>query len=94
MDWQSALIELGLRDQDWGPMYRGTYAELAAGWRGVKPLPSEAELLAAKAIADTRPPASEARDPLTEIDAIKAALVKKAVVTQAEIDAEKAARAK
>jgi hypothetical protein len=44
--WQLALTALGLADQDFGPTFQGTYAELAAGWRGPKQLPSEAALLA------------------------------------------------
>lgn len=45
-DWGPALSRLGLAAQDWGPNYRGTYAQLLASWRGVSALPSETSLQA------------------------------------------------
>jgi hypothetical protein len=51
--WVYALLHLNLNDQDHGPTCHGTYAELSDGWRGDKPLPSEADLEAAnQAVVD------------------------------------------
>lgn len=55
-DWGPALVAAGLGGEDWGPVTNGSYAELAARWRGSKPLPSEVTLsgLAAVATAGTQ----------------------------------------
>lgn len=46
-------------DDDWGPCANtdNTYTELAAKWRGINPVPSEAEMLAAWATIVTNGPA-------------------------------------
>ena len=43
-----ALEQLGLAEQDWGPCYASefSHAQFAAGWRGDKPVPSEAAIAA------------------------------------------------
>ena len=42
--WSEGLEALGLAGEDWGPTVHGTYAELAAGWRGSVALPSKRDL--------------------------------------------------
>ena len=43
-----ALEQLGLAEQDWGPCYASefSHAQFATGWRGDKPVPSEAAIAA------------------------------------------------
>jgi hypothetical protein len=50
----SALIQLGLSGQDFGPCYADawSYKQFAAMWRGTVPCPSEAEIEAAAILAD------------------------------------------
>jgi len=43
-DWGPALVELGFGGEDFGPASNGTYQELAAGWRGTSPLPTQGAL--------------------------------------------------
>lgn len=49
MDIPSVLERLGLASQDWGPggNSRATYEQLAAGWRGSVPVPTQQQMDAA-----------------------------------------------
>lgn len=56
MSRASALKQLGLSDQDWGPCYSDefTHAQFAEKWRGAVACPSKADILSA-GVAAARP---------------------------------------